>query len=159
MPTFNFSISKKKTKNRKTSKNTKQYEVIKKDVTGIVWIDKKSNYTIKLDNNYSYNIHPDCYSCKGKEKIYSRKLENNKRICIIRNKHEYYDCNINHYLPFAPGCIVIGDIVTVGFTTYFYINKCYVDFNNDDAHNALMYYRQNYNDIIYNIRNNKLNET
>lgn len=158
MPTFDFSISKKKTKNRKTSKNTKQYEVIKKGITGVVWIDKNSNYVVKLDNNHRYNIHPDCYSCKDKEKIYSRKLDNNRRVCIIRNSNEYYNCNINCYLPFAPGCIVIGNIVAIGFATYFYINKCYVDFNNDDSHDALMYYRQNYNEIINNIRNNKLNE-
>lgn len=159
MPTFDFSLPKKKTKERKTSHNTNKYEVVTKNIIGVVWIDEFSNYTVKVSDAYRYEIHPDCYSCKGKDRIYLRKLDDNRRICIIRNADAYSDCNRNCYLPFAPGCIVSGDIVVKGFTKQFYIRKCWIELDNDDAHAALVYYRKNYNTIQSVLENSKLNES
>ena len=159
MPTFNFSLPKKETKARKTSNHIKQHEVIEKNIIGIVWIDEFANFTVRVRKNFIYNIHPDCYSCKGKVQVYARNLDKNRRICVIRNIGDYPDCNPNCYLPFAPGCVVSGDIIINGFTKQFYIKKCWVELENDDAHAALVYYRNNYNAIRSILENNKLNES
>lgn len=159
MPTFNFSLPKKKAKERKTSNNSKIFEVIEKNVIGIVWCDEFANFTVRVCKNSIYDIHSDCYSCKGKERIYSRNLDKNQRVCIIRNSDDYSACNPNCYLPFAPGCVVSGNIIINGFTKQFYIKKCWIELNNDDAHDALVYYRNNYNTICSILENNKLNES
>lgn len=159
MPTFDFSLPKKKAKARKTSNYTKQFEVIEKNIIGVVWIDKSAKFTVKVANQFNYEIHADCYSCKGKDKIYPCKLDDNRRVCIIRNVDNYSDCNQNCYLPFAPGCVVSGDIVVKGFTKQFYIRKCWIELDNDDAHAALVYYRKNYNIIQSVLENSKLNES
>lgn len=159
MPTFNFSLPKKKIKERKTNNNIGKYEIIEKNIIGIVWINESAKFIIKVDNDKCYEIHPDCYSCKGKKKIYSRQLDENRRICIIRNIDDYPECNPNCYLPFAPGCIVSGNIIINGFIKQFYIKNCWTETENDNAHAALVYYRQIYNNIRNIIENNKLNET
>lgn len=157
MPTFNFSLPKKETKGRKASNHSNRFEVIEKNIVGIVWINKSAVYTVKVDNNINYEIHPKCYCCKGKDRVYACKLDDRRRVCIIRNVNDYKECNHNHYLPFAPGCVVSGDIVINGFIKQFYIKKCWIELENDNAHNALMYYRQNYDTICSAFENNKLN--
>lgn len=148
MPTFDFSIPKKKTKNRKKAKGPKLYKVIEQNVTGIVWINKNAEFTVKVNSANSYEIHKDCYSCKGKDKIYTRHLDNNHRVCVIRNPDCRTECNTDCYLPFAPGCVVSGDIVINGFVKQFYIKKCWTELENNDAISALNYYKENYNVII-----------
>lgn len=159
MPSFNFSLPKKENKARKTSNHTNRCEVVEKNIVGVVWIDEFANFTVRVCKNFIFDIHPDCYSCKGKEKIYALKLDDNRRCCIIRNIDECFECNSNLYLPFAPGCVVSGDIVINGFTKQFYIKKCWVELENDDAHTALVYYRNNYNTICSILENNKINGT
>ena len=159
MPYFDFSLLKKKAKERNISNRVKRFEVIEKNINGIVWCDEFANFTVRVCKSFIYDIHPDCYSCKGKNKVYARKLDDNRRCCIIRNIDEYIECNSNCYLPFAAGCVVSGDIVINGFAKQFYIRKCWVELDNDDAHAALVYYRKNYNAIMSIIENKKLNES
>lgn len=158
MPYFDFSLPKKKEK-KKTAKNTLRSKVLEKNVQGVVWIDDKGELTIKVIPDKRYKIHFDSYSCKGKKNIYARKLENRRVVCIIRNIGEYFECNHNIFLPFAVGSIVSGDIVQIGFNKQFVINKCWSDLNNDDAHLALEYYRDNYDTIINALENKTLNAT
>lgn len=159
MPYFDFSLPKKKTKERKTSNHISRREVIEKNIIGVVWIDKNAKFTVKIDGKFVYDVHSNSYSCKGKNKIYARKLDENRRVCVIRNVGDYSECNHNCYLPFAPGCIVSGDIVINGFNKQFLIKKSWIELDNDDAHAALVYYRKNYNSICSVLENNKLNES
>lgn len=152
MPYFDFSLPKKKEK-RKTAKNTLRSKVLEKNVQGVVWIDDKGELTIKVVPDKRYSIHIDSYSCKGKKNIYARRLENRRVVCIIRNIGEYFECNHNIFLPFAVGSIVSGNIIQIGFNQQFVINKCWTDLNNDDAHSALEYYRNNYDTIITALEN------
>ena len=152
MPYFDFSLPKKKEK-RKTSKNTLRSKILEKNVQGVVWIDDKGELTIKVVPDKRYKIHLDSYSCKGKRNIYARRLENRRVVCIIRNVEEYFECNHDIFLPFAVGSIVSGNIVQIGFNQQFVINKCWSDLNNEDAHLALEYYRDNYDTIINALEN------
>lgn len=152
MPYFDFSLPKKKEK-RKTSKNTLRSKILEKNVQGVVWIDDKGELTIKVVPDKRYKIHLDSYSCKGKRNIYARRLENRRVVCIIRNVEEYFECNHDVFLPFAVGSIVSGNIVQIGFNQQFVINKCWSDLNNEDAHSALEYYRDNYDTIINALEN------
>lgn len=152
MPYFDFSLPKKKEK-RKTAKNTLRSKILEKNVQGVVWIDDKGELTIKVVPDKRYKIHLDSYSCKGKKNIYARRLENRRVVCIIRNIGEYFECNHDIFLPFAVGSIVSGNIVQIGFNQQFVINKCWSDLNNEDAHSALEYYRDNYDTIITALEN------
>lgn len=152
MPYFDFSLPKKKEK-RKTSKNTLRSKILEKNVQGVVWIDDKGELTIKVVPDKRYKIHLDSYSCKGKRNIYARRLENRRVVCIIRNVEEYFECNHDVFLPFAVGSIVSGNIIQIGFNQQFVINKCWSDLNNEDAHLALEYYRDNYDAIINALEN------
>lgn len=152
MPYFDFSLPKKKEK-RKTAKNTLRSKILEKNVQGVVWIDDKGELTIKVIPDKRYKIHLDSYSCKGKKNIYARRLENRRIVCIIRNIGEYLECNHDIFLPFAVGSIVSGNIVQIGFNQQFVINKCWSDLNNEDAHLALEYYRNNYDTIINALEN------
>ena len=152
MPYFDFSLPKKKEK-RKTSKNTLRSKILEKNVQGVVWIDDKGELTIKVVPDKRYKIHLDSYSCKGKRNIYARRLENRRVVCIIRNVEEYFECNHDVFLPFAVGSIVSGNIIQIGFNQQFVINKCWSDLNNEDAHLALEYYRDNYDTIINALEN------
>ena len=152
MPYFDFSLPKKKEK-RKTSKNTLRSKILEKNVQGVVWIDDKGELTVKVVPDKRYKIHLDSYSCKGKRNIYARRLENRRVVCIIRNVEEYFECNHDVFLPFAVGSIVSGNIIQIGFNQQFVINKCWSDLNNEDAHLALEYYRDNYDTIINALEN------
>ena len=160
MPSFNFSIVKNESNKRKTYNNTKKYEVVKKDVIGVVWIDINANYYIKVNNKF-YNINSECYSCKGKDMIYAQGYDDKNRICIIRNPEKCTECNHNLYLPFAPGCIVSGDIIINNPLTdkIFNIKKVWIDINNDDAHEALAFYKEHYKEINAIILKRRFDET
>lgn len=160
MPYFDFSLVKKKSDKRKTSNNTNRYEVVKKNVIGVVHIDINADYYVKI-NNKLYDINSECYSCKGKNIVYVQGCDDKNRICIIRNPGEYIECNHNLYLPFAVGSIVSGDIIINRqlITEIFNIKKIWTDFNNDDAHKALAFYREHYKEINEIILKRRFNET
>lgn len=158
MPYFDFSLPKKKEK-RKTAKNTLRSKILEKNVEGVVWIDDKGELTVRVIPDKRYKIHLDSYSCKGKKNIYTRKLENRRVVCIIRNIGEYLECNHDVFLPFAVGSIVKGNVVMIGFDKQFVIKDYWTDLNNDDSHSALEYYRDNYDTIINALENKTLNAT
>lgn len=160
MPSFDFSLVKKESNKRKTSNNIKKYEVVEKDVVGIVWIDINANYYVKINDKH-HNIDTECYSCKGKDKVYAQGIDDKRRICIIRNIDEYVKCNPNLYLPFAPGCIVSGNIIINRFSNskVFYIKKTWINLDNDDAHEALAFYKEHYKEINAIILKRRFNET
>ncbi len=146
MPSFDFSLVKKESNNRKTSNNINKYEVVEKNVMGVVHIDINANYYVKINNRY-YNINSECYSCKGKNMIYAQGYDDKHRVCIIRSPGEYTECNHNLYLPFAPGCIVSGDIIKQNGTKVFLIKKVWTDLLDNDSHEALNFYREHYKEI------------
>lgn len=160
MPSFDFSLVKKESNKRKTSNNINKYDVVEKNVIGVVHIDINANYYVKINDRY-YNINSECYSCKGKNMIYAQGYDDKRRICIIHSPGEYTECNHNLYLPFAPGCIVSGDIIINHPLTakIFNIKKVWIDFNNDDAHEALAFYKEHYKEINAIILKRRFNET
>ena len=158
MPTFNFNMS--VTTNVVAKKrNYKKSKIVIKGAEGIVWLLKSADYRVIIDNK-SYIIHPNCYSCKGNERVYRQGEDDNNRFVWIRCKGECYECNPNLYLPFGVGCIVEGDVVfdVKTLVEMFYIKKCYTDPYNQDAKYALNHYRRNMNTInsIIRERRNKI---
>lgn len=148
MPTFDFSLPKKVKAKRKTVNNTERYEIIERNVVGVVWIDIKANYFIHCNTDI-YPVAYECYSCKGKARVYRRGYYDRNRVSYIRCNDNLTECNTLHYLPFGIGCIVKGNIVRNKYTNklLFYIKDCWVDYSNEDAHNALEFYRNNINEI------------
>lgn len=149
MPTFNFSLPKKKDKERKASNNSIKHEVIERDIIGVIWIDCNANYFVHINGN-KYTIKRECYSCKGKRAVYRQGQYDRNRVCYIRHSDNYAECNPLHWLPFAPGCMVKGNIIRHSLTKakLFVIKNCYVDYDNNDAHAAIEYYREHYAEII-----------
>lgn len=156
MPTFNFSLANKESSKRKTS----TIEVIKKNIKGIVWIDKKANYSVCVDN-FSYSIDYKCFSCKDKERIYRQGEYDKNRVVYVRAVDSCFECNPNFWLPFGVGCVVIGDLIVSPYNNnekLFVIKECYVDINDEESHKAMSYYKEHIkeiNDIIRNRRNNE----
>lgn len=155
MPSFDFSISPKKESKKKAIKNNVGFKVILSNATGVVWIDNKANYSVSIDNVH-VSIHKDCYSCKGQLKVYRQGTNSKGRVCYIRCLDDCKALDTNYWLPFAPGCIVIGDLYSNEFTfkKYFIIKKCFIDLSNQEAHDAMQYYREHLIEIN-NIINNR----
>lgn len=149
MPTFNFSLPKKKDGKRTTVKNSSRSEVILKGVKGIVWCDKNAEYSVDIGDGFTYPIHRSCFSCKGHARIYRRGVPFKDRYVYIRSIGEYYECNINHYLPFAPGCVVLGDLVKtpLNASPLFIIKDCWVELDNKESHDAVMFYKKYIDEI------------
>lgn len=145
MPTFDFSLPKKKIKERKTSNSINVYEVLERNVEGIVNISINADYYIKCENG-DYKIMPECYSCKGKSTVYRQSCYDLGRFVYIRCVDEYIECNPLHWIPFAPGCVVSGNIVLNKTTkrSYFKIKKCWIDNDYDGADKALQFYINNH---------------
>ena len=145
MPTFNFSVVKKKDK--REHKPAKQYVVLKKGVTCIVHIDIEGKFYVNL-NDVKVPILKECYSTKGKTYIFSRKLKTDgKKLCIVRTKN---DATIvfEEYLPFCPGCVVEGNILLNPFgTTLFNIKRVKLEYENADAKLAFLYWKKHYDEI------------
>lgn len=146
MPTFNFSLIKTKSDKKKTSNK----EVIKKNIKGVIWINKEAIYSVRVEDSF-YPIDIKCYSCKGKGKIYRQGEYDKTRVVYIRHNDSYSECNPNFWLPFSVGCIVSGDLINNNFSKVFIIKDCYVDVNDKISHEAVSYYREHLkeiNDII-----------
>lgn len=159
MPTFNFTIETKPERKPKSNIN-KTVKLTK--VEGIVNITIDGIYKVKV-NKFIYDIHKDCYSCKGITNIYKQELDKHlQRILYVRDVGYCEECNPLHYLPFTVGCNVIGDIISINDKEYFCIKKVFLDFSNNEAHNALEFYKNNYKVInqsrINRILNEELNE-
>lgn len=145
MPTFNFSVVKKQ--NNREHKPAKQYTTLKKEVTGVVWINIDGKFFVNV-NETVVPILKECYSTKGKTYIFSRKLDTNgKRLCIVRIKNESTTL-FDEYLPFCPGCIVTGDLLLNPYgITLFNIKKVHLEYENSEAKSAFLYWKKNYDEI------------
>lgn len=153
MPTFDFSLPKKKDGKRTTTKNNSRSEIILKGVKGIVWCDENAKYSVDIGDGFMYPIHSSCFSCKGHACIYRRGVPFKDRFVYIRNVGEYNERNINHYLPFAPGCVVIGNLVksSLSISPLFVIKNCWIELDNEKSHEAIIFYKEHIeeiNDII-----------
>lgn len=152
MPTFNFSVVKKKDK--REHKPAKQYIVLKKGMTGIVCIDINGKFYVNV-NDVKVPILKECYSTKGKTCIFSRKLKTDgKKLCIVRTKNDATTV-FEEYLPFCPGCVVEGNLLLNPYgTTLFNIKKVRLEYENVDAKVAFLYWKTHYNEIERNRKNN-----
>lgn len=157
MPSFSFTVAPKAKKKRATNTNTFKTEILKKNIIGIVWIDINAKYSVKVDDN-TYKIHPKCFSCKGKRNIYLQEHTEKGRVCYIRDADSRVERNTCNFLPFAPGCIVSGNIVYSNLLdiTYFDIKKVDYNYSSREAHNALAFYRKHQEEINTIIHKRKL---
>lgn len=161
MTSFSFTRVK-----RKSNKQSTTSSIVYKDVEGFVGIRLDGSMYVKY-NNEEYDISSKCYDCKGKELIYSSKLYNRKdgkgktMLSIARLKDNRGSCNPNTYYPFAPGLVVVGDIVQTGsginIKHKFTIKKCYKDANDIASMEAYQYWKDNY-DVIENNKHIIVNE-
>ncbi|AXH74519.1 MAG: hypothetical protein KNU04_gp69 [crAssphage sp. isolate ctbg_1] len=132
MPYFNFSPTFKAVKAKKIVKPKARFNIITKNEKAYVDINEDLDYIATFEDGRSYRIHKRSYKCKNKKIIYSQCLigEYKNRLII----HRIPDACVEHrpYLPFAVGCVIIGNVVLDNNDNikYFMINKCYVD-NND----------------------------
>ena len=121
MPYFDFSVTKKQT--NANHKKAKQYTILKRDIYGVVHIAITGMLFVNI-NNTVVPILKDCYNTAKKDKIFSLKLnKDSKRLCIVRNKNERLNYTNENYLPFAPGCIVYGNLLLNPYGTTLFIMK------------------------------------
>lgn len=147
MPTFSFSPVKKKEK-RKANNNTKQYKIIEKSIVGVIYVTIKGEFDV-LYNGVFYKIHPKCFKCKGKAKIYKLGEDKPKRFGFTRVLEDYKEFNSFGWLPFTIGSIVKGNIIVDNRTNHywFYIKKEWLDYDNELSKKAYNYYKENYEEI------------
>lgn len=159
MPTFSFSFSKKKEK--QASKNNNRNKVILKNIRGVVWINVNAEYTVViLKDKTEYPIHHSCYSCKGQFRIYRQGVNDKSRFCYIRLQDKCTEQNTNYWLPFAPGCVVCGNLVqdNITYKKVFVIKECWTELNNEEANKAFNYYKKHMKEINDLIKTHALND-
>lgn len=149
MPNFDFSLTKKKISKKTTVKNNSRSKVILKGVKGIVWCNEKAEYSVDIGDGFLYPIHNSCFSCKGHARIYRRGVAFKDIHIYIRAVDEYNECNLNHYLPFAPGCVVLGDLVktSLSISPLFIIKDCWIELDNEKSHEAIVFYKKHIEEI------------
>lgn len=160
MPAINFSLKPSKKKERKTIKSGNRTQVIEKNVTGVVCINIDAVYYVKIGDS-QYPIHKDCYSCKGKQYIYRQGEYDKSRVVYIRTVDNCYESIPNFWLPFNVGCVVTGDIVFNhdAYVKQFVIKQCWIEWHNDEATEAINFYKEHLNVINDIIRKRRINET
>lgn len=139
MPSFSFSIVKKKYKTKHES------NIIISNVKGVVFINIEGKYTVKILNEY-YPIHHSNYTCKGKPIVYSQKLTDlSQRLIYVRTEDDAVELPHHAYLPFTVGCIVLGNVIKgIGNSHIFYIKRVSIDPNNEESKIAMKFYKDNY---------------
>lgn len=150
MTVFNFNFTPKYSKTPKKENN----KILEKDIEGVIHIHLDGNFYIIDKKSNSYIIHPKNFNCLGKANIYPFQIDKKTggRIVYIRNENRQEMIH-KAYLPFAPGLCVKGDIIIENKITYFNIKNTYIDNNNPDAKKAFEFYKDNFKEIIKNIRN------
>lgn len=145
MPTFSFKIVPNKKKERSSAKQTVSYDVLSKDVSGVIYITPEFTYYCYIKGKL-YSLTTNSFNCKGKRRIYAQFLDNyNQRICIIRTPDFKPECNRLYFLPFAAGSLVNGDIVFNKLTKeiQFRFRKVIIEYMHPRAHEALELWRDN----------------
>lgn len=156
MPTFSFKPVEKLKKQSNTTNKTKEFEIVQRKVSGVVYITPDFSYKVIIKKK-EYNLTPNSFNCKGKRYIYAQFLNNKQRVCIIRNSENRPDYNKYFFAPFAAGSVVIGHIVVKKDTKeeLFDFKKVITDvaiINQHEIHDALSYWRKN-EKTLANVRN------
>ena len=146
MPLFSFSSTKKKNKTNVVRQN--KYTILIKGLEGIVCINNEGKYIVR-SNNTLYNIKPENYSCVGHSRIYKQDVSKAERICWIRTD-KYVDYSPKKWLPFAPGVIVIGDIVkhNISNREMFNIKKVLFEVFTNESFDAFQYFKSNFDKYL-----------
>ena len=146
---FNFNFTKTKSKTIKTNN-----KVLEHNIEGIVNVELNGTFYITTINNKRFNISKESYNCKNKTNIYPLILDKHtkSRICYIRNENKQ-ELIHTAYFPFAPGLCVKGDIIEEYGSIYFNINKVYLDNKVKGSIEAFNFYRDNFKEIVKNIKN------
>lgn len=160
MPTFNFSLAPTKKKERQTTKSDGRFEVVQRNLIGVVFITLTADYEVQVAGN-RYDIKEECYTCKGYARIYTHSHNLKERICYIRNQDDLGNRNILHWLPFIEGCSVKGNIIRdkVLNKKVFLIKEIYEDYSNPVAYAARQFYRENAKKIFNAIIDKRINAT
>jgi hypothetical protein len=153
MPVFSFSSV---TSTRKNN-TTPAIKILKSKVVGVVFIDLEGNYYINVDGN-KHPINISNYSCIGKDPVYAKApYIDNKRLSIYKGRKDKNSKDLSYgYLPFAPGCIVTGNIIANAlFQETFDIKKVTRDRNYPLTKEAYLFWINNWDTICKN--NEELN--
>lgn len=145
MPFLDFSYTKKERKSRKDSVPKVKYDVLEKEVRGVVYITPEHSYYVAVKSKI-YKFTHNSFNCKGKRRIYAQYLDkHNQRVCIVRNPDFKPECNKLFFLPFAAGSCVIGDIVHNNITNedLFRFRKIVIEYMHPKAHEAIEIWRTN----------------
>lgn len=145
MPTFSFKVIPNKKKERSNVQKKESYEIIDKDVSGVVYVTPEFTYYCYCKNKV-YRFTYTSFNCKGKRRVYAQFLDKyNQRVCIIRTPDFKPECNKLFFLPFAAGSVITGDIVLNKLTnqTLFRFKKLVIEYMHPKAHEALELWREN----------------
>lgn len=159
MPIFNFSIPVKKESKRKVNTNvSRTYNIIEKDVLGVVFITLEASFYV-YTNRGEFKFTDDSFSCKNIKNVYAQLLDTNKQRILCVRAERKIECDKDVFLPFAAGVCVIGNIVEDRFKTLrFNFKKAFVDADNKIAQKALNFWRTNYEVISENKRLRRIKE-
>lgn len=152
MAVFDFSIKvchSSTGEGRKSNANPNtSFKIVHKDVSGVVGITLDASFFV-ICNGTNYPIATISYACGKRKIVYSRFLDKNKkRVQYIREAGRRKN-HLLHYLPFAPGLCVHGNVVIDNITKkeVFRIKKIYVDWDNEEGKKQLAYFRRFYDTI------------
>lgn len=141
MATFSFSPIK---LNKEPKHSTVKNEILEHDVEGYIGIKLNGEFYV-LYNNKEYLIKQENHDCKNIKNVYILKIEKNNRIYIARN--ENLQSLSKHFKPFAPGCIVKGNIIKINNKETFNIKHVYTDKFDTVSKKLFNYWKNNYNEI------------
>lgn len=149
---FNFSaFGKPKVKKTKDANNKK---IVERNILGVINITLEGKYYVHTDTE-DYSLTLESYDIKGKNVFYTIELFDNKFQEIIRlNKATR---NYKKYLPFCVGSIVKGNIYNIFGKNRFNISRVLelsdieddkIEYYKLNVHNAKMFFKTNYEDIM-----------
>lgn len=154
MASFKFNFSTFNKPKVKTTSNLPRREVVKKNIIGVIGITIDGNYYVDIDNE-NYQLTLESYNLKNKNVYYSKILQENKTLEIIKlNKRNR---NNKQYLPFAVGSVVKGSTYKILGIERFNINKILdlkeipddkYNYYKNKIHKHKQFFRENYEEII-----------
>ena len=144
--TFSFISSSHK---ERTNKNNTAHAVVRK-LNGVVFIDLSAKYTVKVTKGtqiVEYNIASQCFTCKGKNKVWAFQKDNKKLLIWFRGEYNLHQLNYR-YKPFAPGSVVHGHLVKgLNKEDLFYIDEVCDSNNMSLSWEARRFYYDNWEEI------------
>lgn len=146
MPSFNF-LPVNGNKAKRNAKKSYKSNILIKNVIGIVWIDRKAEYYVLVNNVDKYYIHSSCYSCVGKSQLYRQGNFDKSNLVYIRLYDNLVECDRYCWLPFGVGCIVKGNVILENNIKYFIIKHCDIALDNKPSHEAMEFYLNNIEEI------------